>query len=133
MTMKSNAIKKHGKRGGRRENSGRKPGVKNRVTRALKEMANEYTERALKVLVDVMEDPEAPHAARVAAADKILDRGHGRPAIHLEPTNLNITPIPYDELREITRQAVERAAQRHKEIIEGRYERLGIKREYQTD
>ena len=44
-----------------------------------------------------------------------------------------ITPIPYDELREITRQAVESAAQRHKEIIEGRYERLGITKDYQSD
>lgn len=72
------------KRGGRRAGSGRKPGVKNLVTRALKEMANEYTERALKVLVDVMEDETAPHAARVAAADKILDRGHGKPAITID-------------------------------------------------
>lgn len=72
------------KRGGRRAGSGRRPGVKNKVTIALKEMANEYTERALKVLVQVMEDPEAPHAARVAAADKVLDRGHGRPAIMVD-------------------------------------------------
>jgi hypothetical protein len=72
------------KRGGRRAGSGRKPGVKNRVTTALKDLANEYTERALKVLVEVMEDPEAPHAARVAAADKVLDRGHGRPAIMVD-------------------------------------------------
>jgi hypothetical protein len=72
------------KRGGRRAGSGRKPGVKNLVTRALKEMANEYTERALNVLVQVMEDPEAPHAARVAAADKVLDRGHGRPAMMVD-------------------------------------------------
>lgn len=34
---------------------------------------------ALAVLVEVMADPAAPHAARVAAANAILDRGYGKP------------------------------------------------------
>ncbi|MGZ8096731.1 MAG: hypothetical protein ACXWUD_10890 [Methylosarcina sp.] len=101
------ALKKT-KRGGRRAGSGRKPGVQNKVTRALKEMASEYTERALDVLVEVMEDPEAPHAARVAAADKVLDRGHGRPAITVDAT-LSDTLGP-DMLKRLETEMMERMA-----------------------
>jgi hypothetical protein len=46
---------------------------------------------------------------------------------------VTISQIPWDQLREITRQSLEKAAQRHKEVVEGRYERLGIKREYHSD
>jgi hypothetical protein len=121
------------KRGGKRPGSGRKSGIKNKATRALKEVAAQYSEEAIETLVRVMRDPETSAAVKVQAADKLLDRSHGRPALHLEPTHVNITPIPWDELREIRKQSMERALQRHKEIIEGRYERLGISREYQRD
>lgn len=96
------------KRGGKRPNSGRRPGSRNKVTRALKEMANEFSERALNVLVSVMEDPEAPAAARVAAADKILDRGHGRPAITVD-ANLSDTLGP-DMMRRLETEMMERMA-----------------------
>jgi hypothetical protein len=121
------------KRGGKRPGAGRKAGTLNKATRELKEIAREHTEAAIKTLVAVMEDTQAPPAARVAAADKLLDRGHGRPAVHLEPVEVNITPIPWDELREIRRKSMEKAEQRHREMIEGRYERLGIPREYHSD
>lgn len=78
--------KNKSKRGGRRPGSGRKAGIPNKSTKALKEIAGEYTEAAVKTLVEVMEDPEAPPAARVAAADKLLDRGHGKPAQMVEAT-----------------------------------------------
>ncbi|MCY1547706.1 hypothetical protein D9M68_837760 [compost metagenome] len=32
----------------------------------------------MKSLVEIMRDGDAPHAARVAAAKDILDRGHGK-------------------------------------------------------
>jgi hypothetical protein len=121
------------KRGGRRQGSGRKPGALNKATVALKDMAGHYSEEAVKTLVDVMRDPETPPAVKVQAADKLLDRSHGRPAIHVETVEVNISQIPWDQLREITRQSLEKAAQRHKEVVEGRYERLGIKREYHSD
>jgi hypothetical protein len=121
------------KRGGKRPGAGRKAGTPNKATRELKEIAREHTEAAIKTLVAVMEDTEAPPAARVAAADKLLDRGHGRPAVHLEPVEVNIAPIPWDELREIRKKSMEEAEQRHREMIEGRYERLGIKRDYHSD
>lgn len=58
---------------------GRPKGAPNRVTRELKAFANEYTERAVKALAAVMDDPDAPASARVQAAIALLDRAHGRP------------------------------------------------------
>ena len=46
---------------------------------------------------------------------------------------ITVAQIPWDELREITRQSVEKAKRKHEEFIEGRYERLGIEKEYQSD
>jgi hypothetical protein len=105
--MKSNLNKKPGKRGGRRPGSGRKAGTLNKATRELKELASEYTERAVKTLVEVMEDPDAPPAARVAAADKILDRGHGRPAVTIEA---NIGKLDPDLMQRLETDLVERMA-----------------------
>ncbi|MGZ8942615.1 MAG: hypothetical protein ACXW00_07610 [Methylobacter sp.] len=121
------------KRGGKRPGSGRKAGAKNKATMALKEVAAQYSEEAIETLVAVMRDPETSPAVKVQAAEKLLDRSHGRPAIHVDPAHLNITPIPWDELREISRKSREEALRKHKEFIEGRYERLGISREYQGD
>ena len=49
------------------------------------------------------------------------------------PVEINISAIPWDELKQITAAAVQKAEDQHKAIIEGRYERLGIKREYSGD
>jgi hypothetical protein len=46
----------------------------------LKSLARSHTETAINTLVGVMRQEEAPHAARVAAANSILDRGWGKPA-----------------------------------------------------
>lgn len=72
------------KRGGKRPGSGRKKGTPNKVTVDLKNKAGEHTEEAIQVFVDVMRDPEAPAAVRIQAADKLLDRSHGKPAIHVD-------------------------------------------------
>ena len=58
---------------------GRVAGTPNKATASIKEVAQQYTEDALKTLVAVMGDETAPHAARVAAANSIIDRGHGKP------------------------------------------------------
>ena len=47
--------------------------------RPVSELARDYSERALTVLIDVMEDAEASKAARVSAAEAVLDRGWGKP------------------------------------------------------
>lgn len=46
--------------------------------RTLTALAREYTEEAVEALVEVMRDKQAPAAARVAASDKILNRGWGQ-------------------------------------------------------
>jgi len=126
-------MRQQSKRGGKRPGSGRKPGAKNKSTMALKEFAGQYSEEAIQTLVDAMRAPETPVAVKVQAADKLLDRSHGRPAVHIEPVEVSVTAIPWGELREITNKAIEESIRKHKEFIEGRYERLGIKREYQSD
>lgn len=72
------------KHGGRRPGSGRKKGTPNKATIDLKGKAGEYTEEAIQTFVDVMRDKDAPAAVRVQAADKLLDRSHGRPAIFVD-------------------------------------------------
>lgn len=66
-------------RGGFREGAGRKPGVPNKVKREIAEAAQEYSEQALRVLAEVMLEGDSA-ASRVAAANAILDRAHGKPA-----------------------------------------------------
>lgn len=70
-----------GGRGGARSGAGRKPGSVNKLTKAKKatltELAQAYTDRALAVLAEVMET--GSDAARVSAANSLLDRGHGKP------------------------------------------------------
>lgn len=62
-----------------KKTGGRQAGTPNRATASLKALAQQYSTEAIAVLVDVMKDAKAPHAARVSAADKLLDRGYGRP------------------------------------------------------
>lgn len=63
---------------------GRPRGAPNKVTRAMKEIAAEHGESAIAVLANVMNDESQPGAVRVTAADKLLDRGYGRPAQAVE-------------------------------------------------
>ena len=63
---------------------GRQAGTPNKATASIREAAQQYTDEALKTLVDVMGDETAPPAARVAAANSLLDRGHGKPRQELD-------------------------------------------------
>lgn len=60
---------------GQSGNPGGRPKMPDDLKNALRLRADD----ALAVLVEVMADPAAPHAARVAAANAILDRGYGKP------------------------------------------------------
>ena len=57
---------------------GRKKGVPNNAGRELREVAQEHTPAAIKTLAEICENGES-EAARVAAANALLDRGHGKP------------------------------------------------------
>ena len=57
---------------------GRKAGTPNKATADIKAAAQAYTEDALATLAQIMKAGES-EAARVAAANSILDRGFGKP------------------------------------------------------
>ncbi len=61
----------------------------------------QHTLAAVETLVSVMEDLEAPHSARVAAANGLLDRGHGKATQHIE-ANENV----YDSLSFAEKEAL---------------------------
>ncbi len=46
----------------------------------IRSLARSQTEKAIKVLVGIMSQSKAPAAARVAAANALLDRGWGKAA-----------------------------------------------------
>ena len=50
----------------------------------VRDLAREHTEEAVKTLTTVMKDTNAPQTARVAAANGILDRGHGKAVQYIE-------------------------------------------------
>ncbi len=49
----------------------------------VRDAARQHTLAAVGTLVSVMEDLKAPHSARVAAANSLLDRGHGKATQHI--------------------------------------------------
>ena len=77
---KSRSIKSHG---GRRPGAGRPLGVPNKLSRPLKEAAALETEACLDVLRDLRDHAESEQV-RLAAANALLDRGHGRPRQDVE-------------------------------------------------
>lgn len=65
-------------RGGKREGAGRPKGALTKATADVKMAAQAFTDDALNTLASIMRESESD-AARVAAANSILDRGHGKP------------------------------------------------------
>ena len=67
-----------GQVGGRRPGAGRPLGSPNKLTRPLKELAALHSEDCIAVLVELRDHAEAEHV-RLAAANSLLDRAHGKP------------------------------------------------------
>src|SRR6476660_3655083 len=59
------------------------PGGRPKVVAEVKELAKEHTVEAIQTLVSIMTNPKFAPAARVTAANALLDRGYGRPAQHI--------------------------------------------------
>ncbi|MCL1860394.1 MAG: hypothetical protein FWG52_02515, partial [Proteobacteria bacterium] len=75
---------------------GRKAGTPNKATREIKAIAAPYGSKAITTLAAIMDDPNAPHAARIAASNALLDRGYGKPG---EFKQISIEePPPVEEL-----------------------------------
>lgn len=65
-------------KGGKRPGAGRKAGIRNKATADVRALASVYTEIAIATLADIAQDEGAPAAARIAASNGLLDRGHGK-------------------------------------------------------
>ena len=79
--LKKQAETKSGRGGWR--NGGRPKGSVNKATADIKAAAQQYTDDALLTLANIMKSGES-EAARVAAANSILDRGYGKPKQSLD-------------------------------------------------
>jgi hypothetical protein len=71
---------------------GRVKGVPNRVTADVKALAQVHTAKAITTLADIMANGESD-AARVSAANSLLDRGHGKPKQALIGGDADDTPL----------------------------------------
>ena|SRR5262245_61208075 len=54
-----------------------------KVVAEIKELAREHTGEAIHTLVSIMTNPKSAPAARVSAANSLLDRGYGKPPQHI--------------------------------------------------
>ena len=83
-------------RGGFREGAGRPSGSTNKSSpeqsQRLSELAKAYTEEALETLVDVAINGRTD-AARVSAANSLLDRAYGKPAVKQEQEIVDLPPV----------------------------------------
>ena len=79
------------------------PGGRPKIEGHVREVARQCTADAMQTLKDIMLDKDAPHAARVTAANSILDRGYGKPAqgLSLELQRRNVEELSDDELMAI--------------------------------
>lgn len=76
--------------GPRQKTGGRQKGTPNKVARIdIAKAARIYSLRALEVIIDVMQDEEESGATRLAAANALLDRAHGKAKQTTEHTGLD--------------------------------------------
>jgi hypothetical protein len=59
------------------------PGGRPKVIAEVKELARAHTGEAIETLVSIMTNPKSAPAARVSAANSLLDRGYGKPPQHI--------------------------------------------------
>ena len=58
----------------------------------VQELARQKSREAITTLANIMHDEEAPPAARVAAANALLDRGYGKPTQPISQTLAKVDP-----------------------------------------
>ena len=80
----------------RGEGAGRPSGSTNKSSpeqsKRLSELAKTYTEEALEILVDVPRNGRTD-AARVSAANALLDRAYGKPAVKEQNEIVDLPPV----------------------------------------
>lgn len=98
-------------RGGKRPGAGRKKGSRNKATDeqlgSLTKMAQSHAPLALRTLVSIAQGGES-EAARVSAANAILDRGYGKPPQALDHTSSDgsMTPRPALDVSKLSTAAL---------------------------
>ncbi|MGN6103419.1 MAG: hypothetical protein ACTHOR_19960 [Devosia sp.] len=124
-------VKRKSNWGGKRRGAGRKPGSRTRANRtetmSLAEAARSHSPVALQTLVDICQRGES-EAARVSAANALLDRGYGRPKDHVELTGKDgaavavRTELPADQATayEVARRIAWLLARDREQVIEGK-------------
>jgi hypothetical protein len=78
----------------------------------IRSLARAHTDTAINTLAGIMREKDAPPAARVAAAQALLDRGWGKPAQTMEMTvkRVSARDLGDDELANIATGSSEGAA-----------------------
>jgi hypothetical protein len=81
------------------------PGGRPRVLSDIQELARQQSPHAIITLSEIMSDEKAPPAARVAAANALLDRGYGKPTQTISNTLAKVDPstMSDEELAAIAR------------------------------
>lgn len=75
------------------------PGGRPKVLGRVRELAQASTEIAVKTLIEALQDPDG--RVRVAAANSLLDRGHGKPGA------VDEEKVIREELAKMTDEAIE--------------------------
>jgi len=72
------------------------PGGRPKILADVRELARAHAASAMNALVQIVEDKNAPAAARVAAANSLLDRGYGKSEAKLEAniTSARVVRVP---------------------------------------
>ena len=89
------------------------PGGRPKVLGDVQELAREQSPQAINTLAKIMTDEKAPPAARVAAANALLDRGYGKPTQPISKTVAKVDPnsMSDEELAAIAKNGAETNAQ----------------------
>ncbi|MFZ1009341.1 MAG: hypothetical protein WAN65_21040 [Candidatus Sulfotelmatobacter sp.] len=87
---------------GKKTGGGSRKGVPNRANQDVRALAQEYTVDAVKTLAQVMLNSKAQPAARVIAANALLDRGYGKPTQHIEANVSIFDKLSLDEQRALS-------------------------------
>lgn len=102
--------------GGKREGAGRPKGARNAATKdqvaSISELAREHTDTALATLAQIATTGES-EAARVSAANALLDRGYGKPTQAMDHTSSDgtMTPKPAIDASKLSKSTLEELAE----------------------
>ena len=102
-------------RGGKRANSGRKRGSRNKRVRRmvaidafrLSELTRQYSEDAIKALVEIVRTSRS-EAARVSAAVALLDRSYGKPKVQMDVSARSRVDVVYRSEAEFRQALIDR-------------------------